>query len=219
MRAIVFLSAVVLLVPGPVSADELRLDVAFAAPVQSTSPIGDVLEVEGARLHARPGEPRLPRKTFTFILPQGHQPARLKVESVRTEILDGVYDIAPAQAPVPLTGRFQPRITPRDALVYAGGEAYPGSWAGIGQVHYKRGIALVEVTVHPLSFTPATGRVRRLVSAALVLTTEPGGPVSPLLRATDDDDAVVLRRADVSTALNTYVQKIPRGPLQLPPGD
>jgi hypothetical protein len=153
------------------------------------------------------------------VLPQGHTPVNVRVESARTEILDGTFDIAPAQVPVPLSGRFSPRITPKDALIYASGDAYPHSWAEVGQVHYKRGVALVEVIVHPLSYVPAAGRVERLVSATLVLTTRPGGPVSPLLRATDDDDAVVLRRADVSTALNTYVQKVPRGPLQLPPGD
>jgi len=219
MKTIVILSVLFLLVPVTAQAEQLSLQVAFDTPARDQTALGDVLTVPGASLHARPGEPLLPKKAFTFVLPQGHTPVSVRVESARAEMLGGAYDIAPAQIPVPLSGRFRPLITPKDALIYASGDAYPNCWAEVDQVHYKRGVALVEVIVHPLSYVPATGRVQRLVSATLVLSTRPGGKVSPLLRATDDDDAVVLRRADVSTALNTYVQKVPRGPLQLPPGD
>ena len=70
MRTAAILSAVFLLVPLAANAGELRLDVALVAPVHTQSPFGDVLEVEGAQLFARPGEPLLPKRTFTFVLPQ-----------------------------------------------------------------------------------------------------------------------------------------------------
>ena len=219
MRSTGLLLVVLLMIPSVSGAVELRLEVAFEEPVLAQTPFGDVLEVEGAKLKARPGEPLLPEKTFTFVLPQGHKPAELSVESARTEILGGAFDIAPAQLPVPLSGRFQPRITKRDALIYASGDPHPASWAEIGPVRYKRGFALVEVTVHPLSYRPATGQVMRLVSATLVLSTRSGGSESRLLRATLDDDAVVMQRVDVATAVSTYVHRATRGPLQLPPGD
>ena len=219
MRVTRILSVVFLLFASTASADELRLDVAFGAPVVDRTMLGEVLEVPGAKLLAEPGAPLLPHKAFTFVLPQGHKPAGLSLESVRTEMLHDVFDIAPAQRPVPLSGRFELRITPKDALIYESGEAHPQSWAEIGPVQHKRGVAMVDVIVYPLSYRPATGRVERLVSATLVLTTGPGGHVSPFFRASVDDDAVVLRRADVATALGTYVQRTTRGPLQLPPGD
>jgi len=219
MKPIGILSVLLLLVPFAAQAEEISLEVAFDAPVHDRTVLGDVLAVSGAGLHALPGEPLLPERAFTFILPQGHVPANVRVESASTEILADTYDIAPAQLPVPLSGRFRPLITPRDALIYDSSNAYPENWAEVGPVQYKRGFALVGVIVHPLSYRPATGRVERLVSARLVLTTRPGGRVSPLLRDTADDDAAVLQSADVATALGTYAQRITRGPLQLPPGD
>ncbi len=207
------------LIASAAGADELRLEVAFEQPLLSQTPLGDVLDVPGARLRGRPGEPLLPQKTFTFVLPQGHRPAGLSVESVRTEALAGTFEIAPAQLPVPLSGRFRPRLTPRDALVYASGDPLPGDWAEIGPVQYKRGYALLEVAVHPLSYRPASGRVVRLASATLVLATKPGAAVSRMLRATADDQAAVLRRADVAVALSSYLKRPTRDPLELPPGD
>jgi hypothetical protein len=184
MRVIAVCLVVVVLAPWAASAEELRLDVTFEEPRLAQTPLGDVLEVPGANLRGRPGEPLLPRKTFSFVLPQGHEPSGLNIESALTEVLSGTFDVAPAQQPFPLSGRFRPRITPKNALIYAGGDPYPAGWAEVGPVQHKHGFKMVDVIVRPLSFRPATGRVTRLVAATLVLTTKPGGAMSRLLRAT-----------------------------------
>ncbi|HUU01422.1 MAG TPA: C25 family cysteine peptidase, partial [Myxococcota bacterium] len=221
MRTAAFLTTLVgtLILTGAQSeADELRLPVAFDAPFTMESPAGKSLAVPGAVLHAGPGAPLLPQKTVYFLLPYGHKPASLRLSDQKTEPLAGVFFLAPAQLPRPIPSVGKPRLTPPDPAVYNSDEPQPGAWARLGQVQYKRGYALVPVTVFPLSYRPLSGRVDRLVSATLVLTTKPGGRVAPLLRARASDiESLEARAADFS-ALYTYPQKPPRGPVRLDPG-
>ena len=167
------LVAISIAAPSAGRADVLKLDVAFDVPIRTPTPAGEVLEVSGAKLMARPGEPLLPQRTFYFVLPHGHAPAELRLESIRAKPLPGVFEIAPAQRPVPLSRSLVIRLTPPEPSIYGSDDPRPGVWAVMGSVQYKHGFALVPVTVHPLSYQPRSGSVVRLVSATLALTTRP----------------------------------------------
>ena len=205
----------------PVSglAEELRLRVEFEAPGQSVTPLGDLLSVPGAELWAEPGQPLLPRETFFFVLPHGHAAEEVHLEAKRVEPVGGAFDLAPAQLPMPLSLPKSRMPTPRDAQRYASDDPHPESWARLGAIQFKHGYALVPVTVTPLSYRPLSGRVERLVTAELVLTTKPAGVLARSLRALEKDRRTVKHRADVQASMASYPKQPARGPTRLDPGD
>jgi len=208
----------VLLSPAA-AAEELYLSVNFDLPIHSTRVTGDVLAVPGADLIGRPGEPLLPRKTVYFLLPYGHRVVDVKLSNLVVEPVEGIYDIAPAQRPVPLSRMHLARPTPPDPEIYSREAAFPGRWFEPGSIQFKHGYAVLPVTLHPLSYHPKTGQVNRIASVTVTLETGPGGPVSKLLRAEIADTDKILRLADVVTPVRSYPNRITRGPNELPPGD
>ena len=219
LKTLVGLCLLVVLLAPAAAAEELFLSVDFEPPVHSTRATGDVLAVPGADLLGRPGEPLLPRKTLYFLLPYGHRVVDVRLSDLVIEPVEGLYDISPAQQPVPLSRIHLARPTPPDPRIYLREEAFPGRWMETGSIQFKHGYAVLPVILHPLSYQPRTGQVNRIVSATVTLATGPGGPVSKLLRAETADTDKILRLADVVTPVDSYRRMIPLGPNQLPPGD
>jgi len=218
MTLVALCLSAVLLVPAA-AAEELYLSVDFEPPIHSTRVTGDVLSVPGADLAGRPGEPLLPRKTLYFLLPYGHRVVDVRLSDLVVEPLEGIYDISPAQQPVPLSRLQLARPTPPDPKIYSRDEAVPGRWIETGSIQFKHGYAVLPVILHPLSYRPQTGMVNRIASVTVTLETGPGGPVSTLLRAEPADTDMIMRLADVVTPVNSYPRRLTRGPNQLPPGD
>ncbi|MBW2704194.1 MAG: hypothetical protein JRF33_25520, partial [Deltaproteobacteria bacterium] len=200
-------------------ADSLRLDVAFEEPLHVPTLAGDLLRVPGADLYGLPGEPILPRRSFSFVLPLGHQVKELRITDVETEVMSGSFAIPPAQRPVPLSLPLSLGATPPKPMVYGVDRAHPGSWAELGPLQYKRGYAVLTVTVHPLSYSPRSGRVERLVSATLLVETKSGALQSLQYRASDLDRDLVAKGCDVTSAMVSYPKQVMlRGPQRLDPG-
>ncbi|MBW1811267.1 MAG: hypothetical protein JRJ87_23960, partial [Deltaproteobacteria bacterium] len=211
--------ATFILTPANGLAEELRATIEFDPPVGYLTPVGEVLRIPGTELLAQPGAPLLPYKTVYFVLPYGHQPVDFHLENTHIEPLGGVYNIAPAQLPVPLDRKPPSLITPANPRIYGSDDPLPGVWIEAGTVQFKHGYALFPVTLHPLSFRPRSGMIDRLVSAEIVVTTKPGGMVSRFLRVRQIDLELVKTRAVETTALATYPATPPRGPVRLDPGD
>ncbi len=220
IRILAALGMTILLLPAPaVMAGELFVDVFFEEPVLYPGPLGQVIEVPGARLHAAPGAPLLPVKPLTLLLPYGHVPVEVRLEGEVVKRLQGTFEITPAQEPVPLSARYTPAPTPHDPAIYESDRPVPGSWIEAGEVQLKHGFSIFTVVVHPLSYRPRSGRVDRLVSGRVVLTTRPGGPVSRLYRARAADREMIAGRIDEVSSLHTYPKTAPRAPGRLDPGD
>ncbi len=209
-KTIVLLATCALCWPAlEAGADELELPLAFEAPTHGSAPLGDLLQVPGAALHAAPGQPLLPERAFRLAVPPGHRVVGVRLTQVRTEIVPGTYGIAPAQPPVPLSARVTPAPVAPDPNIYNSDEAFPASWSEPAGLQFSRGYAVAGVIVHPLRYRPLSGVVERLVSAKLVVTTAPGGPVSPLLRGQPRDLQALAKRLDQADALAAYPERAP----------
>jgi MYXO-CTERM domain-containing protein len=211
--------ATFIVTPASGLAEELRATIEFDTPISEVSAIGEVLQIPGTQLLARPGAPLLPYKTIYFVLPYGHEPLDIHLENMQVEPLDGVHNIAPAQLPMRLDRKEHSRITPPDPEIYGCDDPQPGEWIEAGTLQFKHGYALLPVTLHPLSFQPLSGTIDQLLSAEIVVTTKPAGTISRFFRARSLDRELVKTRALETTALATYPSAPPRGPLRLDPGD
>ena len=207
---------------GPLSAvaDELGLPIAFEPPQPRSSPLGDLLEVPGASLHASPGAPLLPVRPLRLALPPGQRVVAVELEQVRSEMLAGRWQIAPAQHPVPLSAKIRPAPTLPDPAIYGADQPVPARWFESAGVQSSRGYRVLTVRLHPLRYSPASGRVERLDRARLVVRTAPGAALSRLYRARPEDRAALARRLDHARALDGYPKQAATPRIaRLDPGD
>ncbi|MCX6031497.1 MAG: C25 family cysteine peptidase [Chloroflexi bacterium] len=133
-----------------------------------------------------PGVPDLPRRSFLLAVPPGAK-LGLNVEVLAERSVQlgaAVYPVAAfaADGPVdPATGRVDPSAATgvrdefaRDAGAYASQTLFPGRLAVLEEAGYLRDVRLAWLTVYPLQYTPATGRLRH-VQALRVRVTFSGG--------------------------------------------
>jgi hypothetical protein len=219
LKTMVVVQLVALLSYDTSRADELFLPVEFEEPVISQSVVGDIFYVPGADLVGEPGQPLLPHKTFMIVLPYGHSFSKLVIENLITKPIEGTFDIAPADRPLPFYKTQLSLPTAADPRIYGLDDPFPGYWAKVGSMQYKMGYAVLPVTISPISYHPQSGKVESLVSATIVVSTKPSGSVSRLFRATTKDKKAVLKRIDHSAAIYSYPKNIWRGPLNLDPGE
>lgn len=124
------------------------------------SAIYSQISLAGAdRLTSDQGSPQLPVRIIRFALPYN---AVIKGVSARTrgsEIISLRQPPAPAQPPVPLNGGAAPAwIAPSDAA-YKGSFLFPSETAVITRVSALSEYKIVEISVHPVRYDPANGRL------------------------------------------------------------
>ncbi len=129
---------------------------------------------------AQPGKPLLPTWSFTLVIPQGMRVAGVDAVPTSTEQLPGRFDVFPAQEPVPVSVRELPPFRSGDAAVYGSDLAYPGVYASAGPVGIKSGFRLVTVTLHPVQYHPASGRLFLATELAVKLKFEPDPAAQPM---------------------------------------
>jgi hypothetical protein len=213
---------VVALQTGAAGAEEIRLRLAFEPPVAEETPGGSLLRVPSTELFGAPGAPVLPAAAYWLLVPGGHEVDSVRLEALQTESVPGLWRLAPGQAPVPFSARMTPAPTPPDPAIYRSDLSFPAAWAEPGGPQWLHGHALAPVTIHPLRYRPASGRVERLVSAELTLVTRPVSraprevlPVRGLPR--DAAEVAGLLSAGVEH-LESYRATVPRAGGRLPPG-
>ncbi len=199
---------------------ELGVHLRFSAPEVIKGSLGDVLRIEGSKLHGLPGQPLLPVKPVKVLIPYGHELVGVVLKNAKVETMNAPYDIMPAQRPVPLSANYTPAPTKPDAAIYGSHEFFPAQWSGVASTQYKRGFAVATVFVYPLRYNPSDKRVQRLISADLVVNTAPGKNFSSLYRGLDSDRELVVNQIDVKDALASYPPRNgAKASTKLDPGD
>ncbi|MFO7649878.1 MAG: C25 family cysteine peptidase [bacterium] len=133
----------------------------------------DLVQMDRGVTLARPGEPALPELPVTCVLPAGARLTGVKVEPLAWSELPGTFRICPAQEPRPISSKAPVAWREPDPTAHALStwpealhrEATPGN-AG--------GFALAAVTIAPLRWSPASGRLELCTSLRVTFTYEPG---------------------------------------------
>jgi len=103
------------------------------------------------------GKPALPTRPVLILLPPGRELADVSVQPLESVVLNGHYYIAPAQPPT-FGGKVE-TVDP-DPDVYSSHEPYPGKLYELNpQVQTWRGYRFVVLTLYPVQYVPAEGRV------------------------------------------------------------
>lgn len=151
-----------------------------------------------------PGHPLLPCWEFTLVIPQGMRLARVEVEPGAVQTLPGTYSVLPAQQPVPVSVRELPALVEPDPAVYSSDAAWPGIWAKHGPTGTKSGWRLGSVTLYPVQYRPADGRLELATDLRVRVVWE-ADPTAPRERLTPEQTrdfrrgvaALVINQGDV----------------------
>ena len=134
---------------------------------------GDVysrLSMDGTRASKTPGAPALPVEYRRFVIPSDARVADLAVSFEELE-LPGSYRVAPAQPEVP--AGETPRWVGEDASIYGSDRPYPPARVEYLGDGFLGGFRIATVAVHPLQYTPGSGRLVLATSVSVELELEP----------------------------------------------
>jgi len=133
----------------------------------------------GVLVSAKPGEPALPQWQFTLVIPPGMRVAGVDCKATGTKDIGRGFRVFPGQPPVPFTMTTLPPFVSPDPAVYESDAAWPGSFAEASPIGIKSGFRLATITLHPLQYYPASGRLAIAGKLAVTVRYEPDPQAKP----------------------------------------
>jgi len=118
----------------------------------------DLVKLKGCQLKRHIGEPALPMKSISLVMPSTAKITDIRVLSFENITIDGEYTILPAQPPAPTSSLNYPNETEfaaQKASVYSSFDTYPGDifrYTGEGNL---RGHKIVCIMLFPVQYVPA----------------------------------------------------------------
>ncbi|HII07019.1 MAG TPA: hypothetical protein HA349_06825 [Methanotrichaceae archaeon] len=109
-----------------------------------------------------PGEPSVPFKTASILIPYGYEIKEIKVVPGKEEYLGNAY-IEPGQEPVPV-GQIKrsfadEELTPPDERIYASEEPFPREVYSVAGIQNKKGYKILYLNLYPVRYIPKTNDV------------------------------------------------------------
>jgi hypothetical protein len=147
----------------------------------------DLVYLEEARFLTRPGEPRLPAVPYRVALEPGSRVISVSISAADSLALAGAYDIMPAGAPQPLSGRAGGRYVPAGDSVFLMSEFYPvshGEYVGAGNID---GVPIADIILYPVRYNPSNGALVLATEVLIEVEYEAGGGRVDESRAADAD--------------------------------
>jgi hypothetical protein len=129
--------------------------------------------IDGAE-DIRPGEPALPVQHILVAIPAGHEATGVQVRALGTRELAGRYDVFPGQPPRRLDGSPPPKFVEPLDEIYTSSAPYPGQLARLAGQTDLAGQQMAAVTVSPLQYVPAEGRLILHRTMNITVQTRPG---------------------------------------------
>ncbi len=151
----------------------------------------DVIELADGFLLFDPGEPALPGKTFTFVVPAGARISGITVTPLATETIAGRFNIIPVQEPLPISAGQTLHFVPPDPSIYQSDQPFPAR----PLIHHFAGNAggfrLAGIAVCPFTYHPYSGRL--LFHHRLQITIECTEKSAPLTTLTPTQKTALAR--------------------------
>ena len=135
----------------------MTLQYSFGRPTVTRVDPYDSVKIRGLSKIRRAGEPVLPVKPVTILIPHGRQLTRLEVVPGAKVTLPGRYDVEPGQRPVPLSHTGPVESTPPAPRIYNTRNPFPGVLNSEVLMQSKRGFRLVVLNLYPVEYVPSEG--------------------------------------------------------------
>ncbi len=150
------------------------------------------------------GEPDLPSRGASLLLPQGTAVASIDITPGAPIVLGTGFHVIPVRTPVKLSETTQtaPALT-FDSSIYGGVDAFPESLIEDLGIQSFRGYNILELALSPVQYLPATGTLRFYPSLSVTVHLQ-SAPANPLFRGRSDDEVMAREKVDNPEALASY---------------
>ncbi|MFC1501889.1 C25 family cysteine peptidase [bacterium] len=161
-------------------------------------------------LSGKTGEPLLPYRAVTLLLPPGEAAILIEVSVEDPTEISGVFKLCPGQPNRPVSeqkgGEFYINKT-----VYQMDSSYPQSSYGEWRTSYMNGYALMMTTITPLKYNPVRGKITFFRKMTVRVYTEPDEGSTNALKnvsASDFASALIEKTVQNPDLLSLYPQKV-----------
>lgn len=123
----------------------------------------DQVFLEDLEFFGKPGEPRLPVKLIHLLIPVEQRIESVKIVNLKSQVLPGTYTVYPIQPPLPIS-RMPWRdekvaFFPPDPQIYSWSSEFPGKLVDVISHGFMAGYHIAALTVHPIQYVPAEGKL------------------------------------------------------------
>ncbi|MBC8314033.1 MAG: hypothetical protein H8E51_00890 [Bacteroidetes bacterium] len=114
----------------------------------------DIVELNEKHFINQIGEPQLPVKIFSYVLPIDAKDVTVNVTNTSSLQITSTYLIYPAQPPSVPDGNPPPAFIPPSEDIYNSSNPYPGKIVEITDVSCLMGYKIVSITIYPIEYIP-----------------------------------------------------------------
>ena len=206
--------AIVLLVLGVVGisqalGDEIVFEYSFEQPrisiFEHDGQQFHSLTMRGASVTGAPGQPALPAKGASILLPYGADIESIDVTASGEIVLGAGHFVEPCGYPRKLSeGSQEFRLPQPDPEIYESSNAFPASHYELVSIQNFRGFRIAVLKLHPVRFIGATGELYFSDNLAVRVNTVPSGQVADLFRGLPQDAEEVRTAVDNPDMIETY---------------
>ncbi len=119
-----------------------------------------------------PGEPQLPVKPVTLLLPPREKAVNINVHYSNSEILEGDFNIIPNQTPVPMSYQGKISFTTPNQKTYNSNNFYPENLNTELTTQYYKGHSIVVTNIYPVQYNPVTKKIIYYSNLEIEIETE-----------------------------------------------
>ncbi len=129
------------------------------------------IDMADAPLMANPGEPQVPFRPVTLLLPQNQVLRSVTVTFDGWSELPGSSILAPGQHCYPLSQPQDQILTAPDPLIYQSSNAFPAIGHSEPRIFWSKGYQIVTLNIFPVRYIPSEGKLRVAKQAEIILDT------------------------------------------------
>lgn len=153
-----------------ISAQTVEKTYHFDNPTVSNVMGYDLINFEGCMQSAEAGCPSLPWQSVSLLLPEGTEAASMTIELSDFQELEGEFNLFPRQHDLPYS-QAEKFVFTKNGAVYSSKAVYPENNRGNLSTSFKNGYGFAFSAFTPVTYVPATGKVRFARTAKVKINT------------------------------------------------
>jgi hypothetical protein len=167
-----------------------------------------LIEMEGCiGIGKNAGEPMLPIKSVSLLLPPMKDVANIQVTGTPIEIDSVEKPVIPYQNPVPF-GHTQSEFVISDSA-YSADINYPGILLDDYQIGYSHGYTILNVNLNPVQYNPVKGKINYYPEMTVEIELDDTSEMNPLYRNNAEDQEYVENLVCNLEIFNMYTSDLP----------
>ena len=164
----------------------------------------DKIMLDECSLIGNPGEPVLPVKDVSLLIPAGTFIKNIRIDSDRPILLGKDFDILPGSQPLPISTKDDEVSLEKNPIIYNSNELYPESLFTKTGTYIFRGYEILVGRLYPIQYNPKTGELFYFSALTLTLELEKNHYLNPFYRNQKEDRLEIQKKVDNPWIVETY---------------